>query len=120
GGRRGRRRGWWAGPCVLPPGGPSLDAVAVKPHRQRHQAPDLATQVLAAGEMAVEHPGHRGGVEAALALQRLRREHLASVVAERTAQPGGQGNREALLATPHDLARQQGREGAAQEALLGE
>src|SRR6476659_4697144 len=93
--------------------------IAVEPEGKRHQAPDLAAEVLAAGAVAVDDRGHRGRVEQALALERARCQHLASERLQRPAEPSGERNREALLAPGKDLLRQQRRQRLAQQTLLG-
>src|SRR5215218_3049259 len=94
--------------------------IAVEPEGKRHQAPDLPAQVLAAGAVAVEEARDRGGVEQALAGDGARRQHLAGERLQRAAQPGGDRDREPLLAAVDDLPRQERRKRLAQQPLLGE
>src|SRR3954452_20416180 len=80
-----------------------LVGIAVEPEGKRHQAPDLAAEVLLAGAVAVEDRGHGGGVEQPLAGDGRRRQHLPRKGLQRASQPGGDRDREALLATVDDL-----------------
>src|SRR5205823_5938868 len=85
---------WWRpGWC-----GPLRDAFALEPERKRHEPPELAAEVLAAGDMAVEEGGHGPGVEVSLAPHPLLGEDLARERLELSAQPRGRGDREAALA----------------------
>ncbi len=68
--------------------------------------------------MVVEHAGHRGGVEPALAGERLGGEGFAGEALQRPAQPCRDRDREALLGPLQHLARQQRRQGLAQQPLL--
>src|SRR4051812_26536005 len=79
--------------------------IAVEPEGKRHQAPDLAAEVLPAGFVAVEQRCHGGGVEEALAGDRAGRQDLARERLQRPAQPGGDRDREPLLAAVDDLPR---------------
>src|SRR3954453_14393245 len=92
--------------------------IAVEPEGKRDQAPDLAAEVLLPGGVAVEDGADSGGVEQPLAADRARRENLAGEGLQRPAQPGGDRNREALLAAVDDLLRQQRLQRLAQQALL--
>src|SRR5512132_833429 len=88
------------------------------PEREAKQAPELAREVLAAGEVIVEQPGDRPGLEEALPPHVLRREGLAREWKQRSAEPGRRWNREPALASVDDGTRQERLDGQAQEPLL--
>ena len=77
--------------------------IAVEPEGKRHQAPDLAAEVLAARAVAVEDRRDGGGVEQALAGERRGARTSRAKGSQRAAQPGGDRDREALLAAVDDL-----------------
>src|SRR3954470_583057 len=84
----------------------ALDVVLV-PERERQQSPQLAREILAAGDVIVEHARDRFGAEEALTPERVARQGLARERLEVAAQPRGCGNGEAALASVHDLPREQ-------------
>src|SRR4051794_37761051 len=90
----------------------------VEPQRERHETPELARVVLAACDVLVDEALDRRGLEAALAAQALGPEHLAAERLELAAQPGGRGDREALLAPAGDLAADERLDRRAQQSLL--
>src|SRR5512133_618664 len=94
--------------------------MALVPKREREQAPELATAILAAGDVVVEEPRDHFRVEVALTLKRLAREGLSGERLELTAEPGGCGDREAALLAVDDLSWQQRGGRLAQQDLLGE
>src|SRR5206468_8148865 len=99
--------------------GSALD-VPLVPEREREQAPELAAQILASGDVVVEQARHRLRPEEALTAQRLGREDVACERLELAAEPRRGGNREAALAAADDLAWKQRLRGFAQQHFLAQ
>src|SRR5829696_6238290 len=74
-----------------------LVGIAIEPEGEGHQPPDLTAQVLLTGAVAVDQRGDRRRVEAALAGERRRRQHLAGIALQRAPEPGPEGDGEHLL-----------------------
>src|SRR6266511_6259532 len=71
--------------------------VRLVPEREGEQAPELAAQVLAAGNVVVEHACNGVGPEIALPLEPLAPERLARERLQLAAEPGGRRDREPSL-----------------------
>src|SRR4051794_12745680 len=64
-----------------------LHTVALEPQGEGEQAPELAAEILAPGDVRVDERGHRQWAEEPLARERLGRQHLARKRLEVTPQP---------------------------------
>src|SRR5207248_9229571 len=94
--------------------------VPLVPEREGEQPPQLTAPVPPTRDVLVDQPRDRLRLEEALAVQVLGRQRGARERLQLAAQPGGGRDREAALATVHDLRRQQRLHGLAQQHFLRE
>ena len=94
--------------------------VALVPERKGEESPQLAAEVLAAGDVVVQHACHGLGPEVALAAKAVRSERLAREGLEVTTQPRRRRYREPPLAAVDDLPRQQRLRSLAEQQLLAQ
>src|SRR5438132_5197052 len=92
--------------------------VALVPEREREQPPQLPAEIIAAGDVVVDHPPHRSRVEEPLPPQGVGRQGVPRERLELTAQPRGRGNREASLLAVHDPAWHERLGGLPEQHLL--
>src|SRR5258708_5508762 len=74
------------------------------PELEHEERPEGLSQIGAPLQMRLQKGADRGGVEDAAFLERLLRERFLEQGPQRAADPGGDGNTEALLGTAQDAA----------------